>query len=298
MTAQAAQASIRGDGATRDGDPPVVQLVLTVPPPSKPRVHRATFAYGRNAAQRLDAYWTSGGQARRPGVLLFHGGYWWAGDKLDWRATARRLAARGYAVFSANYRLTSQAPWPAQGQDAAAALGYIQRHAGRFRLDPNRMVLLGSSAGGQLATMLGASGAGRVRGGVALSPVNSPYLAYLDGARPDATPPQRKLRRAIVRLVGCRPTVLSELSAAACVGRMRQAAPRIGAGAVPMLFIHSRGDFVPVTHSVFMRDALTAAGVTATVKRVRGSAHGGALLHGRVYSMVVAWIEAITSRDG
>jgi acetyl esterase/lipase len=286
-----ARSSIRGDGATRGGDPPVVRLVLTAPAPSALRVRRATFAYGGDAAQRFDVYWTRGGNGRRPGVLLFHGGYWWAGDKTDWRGTVRRLAAHGYVVFSANYRLSRQARWPAQSQDAAAALAYIQRHAGLFQLDPDRIVLLGSSAGGQLATVLGASGAGRVRGVVALSPVNWPYLAYLDGSRRDATAPQRKLRRAVVQLVGCRP---AGPAAAGCVEQMTQATPHITGSAVPMLFVHSRGDFVPLPQSALLGDVLTAAGVNATVKQVAGSAHGGGLLRGHVYSMVLDWMDAVT----
>ncbi|HEU5161411.1 MAG TPA: alpha/beta hydrolase [Streptosporangiaceae bacterium] len=299
--------SIRPNGATRGGDPPVVRLVVgatqTIYAPR--RVHEATFAYGGDPAQRFDAYWTvrlgdpAGWAERRPGVLILHGGYWLGGDKSTWRATARRLAARGYVVFSANYRLSGRAPWPAQLQDAAAALGYIQRHARTFRLDPRRMVVIGSSAGGQLATMLGAvggvnaPGARRLRGVVALSPVNAPYLAYVHGGRDDATARQRKLRRAVTRLVHCAP---GGLDAAACLTRMGGATPRITPAAVPMLFVHSRHDFVPVTQSAAVQDALALAGVSADLKSVPGARHGGGLLRvRRVYAMVVNWIDAVTS---
>lgn len=162
-----ARASIGGDGSTRGGAPPVVRLVVGAAQRlHAPRLHQGTFAYGRDAAQRFDAYWPDAASpgGRQPGILLLHGGYWSGGDKASWRGTARRLAARGYAVFSANYRLSTHASWPAQRDDAVAALDHIQRNAWRFQLDQNRMVVIGSSAGGQLATVLGVAGAGRIRG--------------------------------------------------------------------------------------------------------------------------------------
>ena len=289
-----AGASIGSDGATRAGAPPVVRLVVGAPQQlRRPLPHQATFAYGADPAQRFDAYWPdapAGG--RQPGILLLHGGYWFGGDKTHWRGIARRLAARGYAVFAANYRLSTRAAWPAQRDDAVAALGYIQRQAGRFQLDPDRMVVLGSSAGGQLATVLGATGGYRVRGVVGLSPVNSLFLAYVDGGRETATGPQRKLRRAVTQLVGCRPT---GLVTAPCLDRMGQATPHVTAAAVPMLLIHSRGDFVPSGHSTMVRDALARIGLTADVKLLAGSAHGGDLLRlPRVYRTMLAWIDAVT----
>jgi acetyl esterase/lipase len=290
-----ARASVRGNGATRDGDPPIVPLVISATTRvSAPRpLHQATFAYGRDAAQRLDAYWTAGSGGRQAGILLLHGGYWLEGDKSTWRPVARRLVARGYAVFAANYRLSPQAPWPAQLTDATAALGYIQRHAGRFHLDPSRMVVIGSSAGGQLATMMGVAGTGHIRGAVALSPVNAPYLAYVDGGRVGASAPRRKLRRAVAMLVRCVP---AGIAAAACMNRIAAATPQVTASAVPMLFLHSRGDFVPAVQSAVVRDALAATGVTVDLKIVPGVRHGAGLLRAHhVAAMVEDWIDAVTS---
>lgn len=294
----AARASIRANGATRDGAAPIVRLVVGAAQTMRASrsVRQATFAYGADAAQRFDAYWPAGpreGAAALPGILILHGGYWLGGDKSTWRPIARRLAAGGYVVFAANYRLSPQAPWPAQLDDAAAALGYIQGHASRFRLDPARLVVAGSSAGGQIATMLGATGGRRIRGVLALSPVNAPYLAYVDGGRADATALQRKLRLAVTQLVRCEP---AGAAPAACFFRLAQATPQVTAAAVPMLFVYSRGDFVPATQSATVRDALALAGVSAELKIVPGAAHGGGLLRARpVYTMVGDWIDAVTS---
>ncbi|MGI8330628.1 alpha/beta hydrolase [Actinomadura scrupuli] len=260
-------------------------------------VRQQTYAYGSDPRQRLDAYWTTPLAGRQPGVLLLHGGYWLTGDKGSWKNFARRLSARGYAVFAANYRLSPQRHWPAQRDDSSAALTYIKRNASRYHLDPDRIVVVGASAGGQLAAMLGTYGAGRknVRGVVALSPVNSPYLAYLDGARPAARASQRRLRTAVTQLIGCTPRP----QGAACWDRLQDVTPvdHVDGGDAPMLLMHSAGDFVPYEQSVALRDVLTAVRVPATLVRVPGSAHGAGLLADpQVAATVVNWVYSVTRR--
>jgi acetyl esterase/lipase len=271
--------------------------------PKLPR--QATYAYGRDPRQRLDAYWratakpSKGAAARkqrpRPGVLLLHGGYWLGGDKGGWKYFARRLTAQGFTVFAANYRLSASARWPAQRNDAETALAFVKKHAKAWNLDPNRIVVLGSSSGGQLATQLGTVGEGarRVRGVVALSPPNNPYLAFQDGAAAAASASRRKLRGAVIRLLGCMPAVTDPL----CWKRVDDAnsASHASAGDAPMLLMHSTGDFVPVTESTGLASALRLAGVPVTVKRVPGTMHSVRLLNDEtVYPEILAWIKART----
>ncbi|MCW2915941.1 MAG: Alpha/beta hydrolase fold-3 domain protein [Actinomycetia bacterium] len=258
-------------------------------------LEQRTYAYGTDARQQLDAYWGTPKSGRQPAVLLLHGGYWLGGDKASWKTFAQKLSARGYAAFAANYRLSQQKRWPAQRNDSVAALAYIKRHAARFHLDPNRVVVIGASAGGQLATMLGTYGAGRnnVRGVVALSPVNSPYLAYLDGAKARARASQRKLRASVVQLIGCTPRPES----AACWDRVQDVTPvnHVDKGDAPMLLMHSAGDFVPYEQSIALRDALTTAEIPVTLTKVKGSAHGATLLNdARVEKTVLNWVYAKT----
>jgi len=297
--------------------------------PKLPR--QATYAYGRDPRQRIDAYWraftkgTSSAQrptakkpaagkpttkkpaARkpaapstaaakaRPGVLLLHGGYWLEGDKAGWKYFARRLTAQGFTVFAANYRLATTAQWPAQRNDAETALAFVKKHAKAWNLDPKRIVVIGSSSGGQLATQLGTVGVGgqEVRGVVALSPPNTPYLAFQDGGLADASAGRRKLRGAVVRLLGCTPSVTSPL----CWKRVDDAnsASHASPGDAPMLLMHSEGDFVPVTESTGLATALRAVGVPVTVKTVPGTMHSVKLLNDEtVYPEILAWIKART----
>ncbi|MBW8481555.1 alpha/beta hydrolase [Actinomadura sp. PM05-2] len=286
--------------------------MVTPKPPSA-----RTYAYGKSARQRIDVYWRRQPGAKkaakpakgaktaktakvakpkaRPAVLVLHGGYWLAGDKSEWRYFARRLTGQGYAVFAADYRLATTARWPAQRNDALAAIAFIRKNAARWNVDPGRLVVLGSSAGGQLATQLGTYGRGTdlVRGVVALSPVNTPYLAYQQGEQSTASAPQQKLRRAVGELTGCVPDAFD----AACWARLEDAnsGTHVSAGDAPMLLMHSAGDFVPVTHSTGLASALRAAGVAATVRTVAGSGHGGALLNDPgAYARILAFLKART----
>ncbi|MWK33961.1 alpha/beta fold hydrolase [Actinomadura sp. J1-007] len=311
-------------GAATDG---VVSASAVMVTPRPPR--QATYAYGRNSRQRIDAYWkpvpgqnpakpAKGAKAKakgaknsrtrvqaqsparpkakpRPAVLILHGGYWLEGDKGGWKYFARRLTAQGFTVFSANYRLAPAAAWPAQRNDAAAALAFIKKNAKRWNVDPGNIVVVGSSAGGMLATQLGAYGEGaqRVRGVVALSPPNMPYLAYQDGAKPTATPGQRKLRRAVVDLIRCVPSQAS----LPCWKRVDDAntTSHVSAGDAPMLLMHSDEDLVPATQSTGLATALRAAGVPATVKVVEGKLHASALMNDEhVYPTILSWLKAHT----
>ncbi|MFC4911071.1 alpha/beta hydrolase [Actinomadura gamaensis] len=283
-----------------DADPSATvtgRAVMVTPKLPKSR----TLAYGKDARQRVDVYWQPADpkdkKAKpRPGVLLLHGGYWLEGDKSGFKYFARRLTAQGFTVFAADYRLATTARWPAQRDDSLAALAYVRKHAKSFNLDPNRIAVLGSSAGGLLATQVGAldEGAERVRGVVALSPVNTPYLAFQDGSGPTASPSQRKLRGAVTKLVGCVPAG----PASSCWSRLDDAntAQHVSHGDAPMLLFHSSRDFVPVTQSTALAGAMRTAGVQATVRTVPGTRHGMALMvDPTVYPTLLAWLKARTA---
>jgi len=89
---------------------------------------------------------------KRPGLLVIHGGGWDSGDSTQLAAWNRRWAARGWVVAAINYRLAPANRWPAQGEDAAAALAWLKAHATELGLDANRLVVFGRSAGGQIAS--------------------------------------------------------------------------------------------------------------------------------------------------
>lgn len=247
-----------------------------------------TYAYGTGKRQTIGVY-RAAGQDVRPAVMILHGGYW-AQDS-DWSGWARKLADRGFVVFDVDYRLNTDAPWPAQRTDALTALRWIHAQTARFRADPRRIVLLGSSAGGQIAANTAEYAAGtayRPAGVVALSPVADPYLAWRDGARAGASAEQRRLRREAQKLAGCDPKAKKAPAVAAAGCRAvwddmaaRTWAPggpkRPGGPGMPMLLLHFAHDFVPVAHS----RSLAKAEPAATVSVVPGTGHGMTALTAR-----------------
>ncbi len=101
-------------------------------------------------------------------VIAIHGGGWDGGDRRQLAGFNHWLARQGYAVAAISYRLAPTHPWPAQRDDVLAAIAWLKTHAPELGFDPARLVLLGRSAGGQIATAVGYLGDPAIRGVVAL----------------------------------------------------------------------------------------------------------------------------------
>ena len=94
-----------------------------------------------------------------PLVVWIHGGGWRNGDKRSGQNRVAPLAASGrYVGASIGYRLSGEAQWPAQIHDCKAAIRWLRAHAKEYGIDPDRIAVWGSSAGGHLVSMLGTSG--------------------------------------------------------------------------------------------------------------------------------------------
>jgi acetyl esterase/lipase len=89
-----------------------------------------------------------------PAVIVIHGGSWSGGVKSDFETYDRWLAAGGRVVFDVEYRLANGAQrFPAQLVDIQCAIAWVKSHAAQYHVDPERLALLGRSAGGQLALL-------------------------------------------------------------------------------------------------------------------------------------------------
>src|SRR5690606_151850 len=87
----------------------------------------------------------------RPCVVVIHGGSWAGGNNKQLPELNSYLAISGYNVISINYRLVPLTTYPAPIEDVAAAIRFLKMNADNLRLDTSRIVLLGRSAGGQIA---------------------------------------------------------------------------------------------------------------------------------------------------
>ncbi|WP_344972468.1 alpha/beta hydrolase [Salinactinospora qingdaonensis] len=90
---------------------------------------------------------------RTPAVVRVHGGGWVAGSRGQTAHWNRWLTQRGYTVFDIDYRLAPPARWRDAPGDVTCAVGWVKEHAADYGIDPGRVVLSGSSAGGHLALM-------------------------------------------------------------------------------------------------------------------------------------------------
>ncbi len=96
-----------------------------------------------------------------PLVVWIHGGAWMMNDKHAdmgyMQNTVRGFIENGYALASINYRYSADAVFPAQAQDCNQALEFLYQHASQYHIDKSRIALIGFSAGGHLASLLGLS---------------------------------------------------------------------------------------------------------------------------------------------
>lgn len=132
-----------------------------------------------------------------PAVVLIHGGSWRSGHKTELRRLGVDLAAHGYTCFSIDYD-THRHSFPISWQESRDAVRFLRSHAVAYGVDANRIAVLGTSAGGQLAALLALAPEGpapeSLQSGPALAPSQtavappSPPAALTAAPAPDTIP--------------------------------------------------------------------------------------------------------------
>lgn len=109
----------------------------------------------------LDIYLPVNAKGKVPLVILIHGGGWLSNDKYAdigyMKKTVAEIVSNGYALASIDYRFSTQAVFPAQMQDCNRAVSYLYDNCDKYGFDKNRFAIMGFSAGGHLASMVGLS---------------------------------------------------------------------------------------------------------------------------------------------
>ena len=194
----------------------------------------------------------------RPAVLMIHGGGWAAGDRGELRDLATLAAREGVVAFSMDYRLTSQdgVHWPMPADDVAEVLAWLRAHAGELGIDPQRIALLGGSAGGHLAAWA-ARDPDPAKRPARLIVLWGPWDL---GPLPDDGP--EWVRPTVAKLLDGQPA--------------RVASPQhhLVRGMPPTLIVHGSADeIVPVAQSRRACAALRALGNACTLVELPGQAH-------------------------
>jgi acetyl esterase/lipase len=112
---------------------------------------------------QLDLYKPANLQDPAPLLVFIHGGGWKSGKRSDYLIYLVDFARRGYVTATVSYRLLNDGPYPACVEDIRDAVGWFFRNGEKYGYDPDRIALIGGSAGGHLA-MLGGYGWGETNG--------------------------------------------------------------------------------------------------------------------------------------
>jgi acetyl esterase/lipase len=121
--------------------------------PARRFLHGRGIAFGPDPRQRLDVYGTQGGNAA-PIVIFFYGGSWQAGDRRDYAFVGEALASQGFVALIPDYRTYPPHGFPVFLEDGALAVRWAREHAAEIGGDPDRIFLMGHSAGAHIAAML------------------------------------------------------------------------------------------------------------------------------------------------
>ena len=239
-----------------------------------------------------------------PCVVMFHGGAWRSGGRKDLSGSGKtkdgkyvpsvieNVAARGYVAVSASYRLAPKYKFPAQIQDARAAVRFLRSNAQKYNIDPDRIAAAGLSAGGHLALLLGRAD-------------------ELDGWDAGGNTGASSKVQCVVDFFG--PTDLSLYAGSEALldaymvpvfGKACKTDPDVfkraspityaSKSAPPVLILHGTFDFiVPIIHSEHLEKKLKDAGAPVEFVTVRGEGHGwnGPVL-GRTIDDAVKFLDA------
>ncbi len=197
--------------------------------------------YATNGTKQLKLDLYQSGQTRplQPLIVMIHGGSWNSGNKNQLPALNRYLAGEGYAVASIGYRHAPKFHFPAPLDDVFSAVEFLRRNAAQLQIDADRVVLIGRSAGGQLA--LSAAYAGRepaIRGVIAFYAPTDLTLGYDKPSRRGVLNSRKALEDYIGGIPLNRPAEYAAASPNAAVTRATPPTLLIHGGLDPIVWPH------------------------------------------------------------
>lgn len=195
------------------------------------------------------------GQPRRTGLIFIHGGGFSTGDRSDMQGYCNLFAQGGFPSVTISYRLTSQGhAYPAALNDVKSAVKWMRGNADRLGVDPQKIVLIGYSAGATLALSAGLEDQS-IAGIVSVAGIS-------DFATARAQTPFARLREDIDAYLG--------RTSAATASPLS----RVNRGDPPVFLFHGAQDqLVPIAQSVLIARALKAAGVPVLFRAFEDAGH-------------------------
>ena len=258
------------------------------------------YTKNSNPRQTLDLYVPGQKERPVPVVVWVHGGAWQNGNKNNPAPLQQGHAARGYAIASLNYRLSGEAIFPAQIEDCKAAIRWLRANAASYGLDPERIAVAGSSAGGHLVALLGTTGTptpgefdvGENREVSSRVQAVIDYYGPTDFRQMDAHGPTRSNHNSPTspesRLIG------GAIQEPANHDKVRRANPitYVSPDDPPFLMVHGDADpTVPHHQSELLYYALVRASVPVHFVTVKGGGHGRGFPHAALKPIVEQFLD-------
>ncbi len=257
----------------------VVALFVLLPMVGKGQGTTADIEYARSddVGLKLDLHLPRA--ANPPVVVYVHGGAWRAGSKAD--VPIAPLLDHGFAIASVDYRLSTQAVFPAQVHDIKAAIRFLRAKSELFHIDTRRIAIIGSSAGGHLAALVGVTNGhaeleGKVGGHLDQSSdvqcIVSLYGASnLQTILSQSTESGLKMRvPALQLLLGGQPPEKTDLA------KLASPVAHLDKNDPPLLLIHGDADpQMPPDQSREFAKAYEAAALPVRLIMLKGARHGG-----------------------
>ena len=215
----------------------------------------------------------------RPVVIWIHGGAWRSGSKSS--VPVKHWIDRGMAIASVDYRLSGEAPFPAQIHDIKAAIRFLRSQAKRYDLDPRRFIVAGSSAGGHLAALVGVTNGvreleGNVGDRLTFSSDVCAAISFFGASNLQTILSQSTDHGLSVRvpalqlLLGGQPPEKRELA------RLASPVAHVDASDPPLWLIHGDADpQMPMEQSVELANAYQTHSLRVQFDVIKGGKHGG-----------------------
>ncbi len=254
--------------------------------------NQADIEYARvgDVSLKLDLHRPQG--ERPPLIVYVHGGAWRGGSKED--VPIGSLMERGYAIASVNYRLSTQAVFPAQVHDIKAAIRFLRANAGVYHINADKIVIIGSSAGGHLAALVGVTnGVKELEGTVGEHLEQSSDVqgivsffgaSNLQTILSQSTPHGLSVRiPALKLLLGDTPDKKPELA------RLASPVAHLDKKDPPLLLLHGDADpQMPPQQSDELAKGYRELGLPVTMIVMPGSRHGGAEFYDDERTVIVS----------
>lgn len=259
--------SASGQAPVTPAAKPKFQKVLPATPPGFTLVTKEVAVYPEHTVT-LTLY-VPDKPGAYPAILDIHGGGWKARQVDSDRPMMERLAARGFVTGIVAYRLAQEAKYPAALHDCKAAVRYLRAHAAELKIDPERIGVIGGSAGGQLSGLLAmTTGKPEFEGeGPNRDQSSAVKAAIVMAATQDFTAANlQKTSDAVAAFVGAtlaeKPALFAEISPIT----------HVRAGVPPIIFIEGEKDTLKVGRAE-MQEKLRALGVETALHTLKEAPH-------------------------